>query len=201
MTDPTRQLTASVASVTSWLVALRDGESAAAELLWEFLKRRLLTFASGQIRRVSPVYDEDDVALSAFHTLCDGVQKGRYSDLSNRDELWRLLAVITMNKARKRAAHETRQRRGGTSSPQDLNSVSHELVSPEASPEIVAVVQEECHRLLERLPQPELKVVAMLKVEGYTNDEVAAAMDCSRRSVQRRLNLIRDIWSDETGEE
>ena len=194
-------LSAEVASVTSWLVALRDGESVAAELLWEFLKRRLLQFASGQIRVASPIYDEDDVALSAFNTLCDGVQKGRYSKVRNRDELWRLLAVITMNKARERAAHESRQRRGGVSTPVSLDAVSPQLFSLESNPEFVTLVQEECEQLLERLVKPELKVVAMLKVEGYTNEEIASSMECSRRSVQRRLNLIRDIWSDETGEE
>ena len=33
-----------------------------------------------------------------------------------------------------------------------------------------------------------------MKLEGYTNHEIAEAMMCSERSVERKLNLIRKRW-------
>jgi DNA-binding CsgD family transcriptional regulator len=31
-------------------------------------------------------------------------------------------------------------------------------------------------------------------MEGYTNDEIAERLGCARRTVARRLELIRKIW-------
>ena len=58
-------------------------------------------------------------------------------------------------------------------------------------------VAEECGRLLERLDNPELRSVALRKVEGYTTEEIAAQLGCGLRTVERRLRLIRSIWEQE----
>ena len=58
---------------------------------------------------------------------------------------------------------------------------------------------EEYGRLLDRLDSPELRTVAMRKVEGYGNDEIAAQLGCGLRTVERRLRLIRSIWEQEDG--
>jgi DNA-directed RNA polymerase specialized sigma24 family protein len=50
--------------------------------------------------------------------------------------------------------------------------------------------------LLERLDS-ELRNVALRKVEGYSNEEIAAQLGCGLRTVERRLRLIRGIWEQE----
>jgi hypothetical protein len=55
-----------------------------------------------------------------------------------------------------------------------------------------------CSRGLERLGEESLRQVALLKMEGCANDEVAQRLDCSWRTVARKLETIRIIWSDET---
>ena len=63
--------------------------------------------------------DEEDVALSAFDSFCRGAQRGRFPQLDDRDNLWRLLVVITSRKAVDLAQHEgppevrRRRARGG----------------------------------------------------------------------------------------
>ena len=59
------------------------------------------------------------------------------------------------------------------------------------------MMQEECQLLLTRLEKRDVQLVAVLKVEGYTNEEVAQQLGCSRRAVQRRLNIIRNLWANE----
>jgi DNA-directed RNA polymerase specialized sigma24 family protein len=59
------------------------------------------------------------------------------------------------------------------------------------------MMQEECQRLLGRLKKRDVQLVALLKVDGYTNEEVANRLGCTRRSVQRRLELIRHIWGED----
>ena len=39
--------------------------------------------------------DEEDAALSAFVSFCTAAGEGRFPDLPDREELWRLLVVIT----------------------------------------------------------------------------------------------------------
>ena len=57
--------------------------------------------------------DEEDAALSAFDSLCAGLAKGQYPQLADREDLWRLLVVITTRKVRAQARRGLRQKRGG----------------------------------------------------------------------------------------
>jgi hypothetical protein len=57
------------------------------------------------------VYDEEDAALSAFHSVCAGIAAGRFPDLGSRGNLWRLLVVITARKVAHRQRHDQQQRR------------------------------------------------------------------------------------------
>ena len=187
-------------SVTRWINDLRDGDRSAANRLWGFLERQVCRTAKSQVARSPhhPVYDEEDVALSAFTSLCDGFESGRYDDITDRQQLWRLLAVITVNKARKRAIHENRIRRGGQASRvADGSEMLGTVPSTDFGPENQAIMEEECRRLLSLLGERELKLLALLKVEGYTNQEIAEQLGCSRRTIQRRLDVIRDIWTEE----
>ena len=185
-------------SVTRWLVEFEQGDQAAAKRLWEFLRQRLLQSAKKEVDRAPrPTYDEEDVAQSAFHTLCDVIKEDRYS-ITDRDELWRLAIAITVNKARNRTRHENRIRRGGGfKHADDGNAFLNDLVSREPPADVALIMEEECQRLLSRLQQRDVQLVALLKVEGYTDKEVAGFLGCTRRSVQRRLALIRDLWAEE----
>ena len=183
-------------SVTRWIDELHKGDGAAAELLWQFLKSRLMSLASRQVG-FSVSYDEDDVALDAFATLCEGIREGRY-DIEDRDALWSLLGVITINGARKRSRNERRLRRGGGFSRSGRNDQALESIAASVpSPAVSFFGCEECERLLSILPDENLKKLAVLKVDGYTNEEIAEILECTRRSIQRRLKLIREIWTRE----
>src|SRR5438876_10303530 len=87
-------------SVTGWLGQLRSGDPAAAQQLWQRYFQRLVQLARqrlhGSPRRIA---DEEDVALSAFDSFCRDVQHDRWPQLLDRDNLWRLLVVITARKA------------------------------------------------------------------------------------------------------
>jgi len=73
------------------------------------------------------------------------------------------------------------------------------VLGDEPTPEFAAQVAEECQRLLGRLGDAELRSVALWKMEGYTNEEIAARLNCVPRTVQRKLGLIRTLWDQEPG--
>jgi DNA-directed RNA polymerase specialized sigma24 family protein len=193
------------ASVTHWIDRLKAGDPAAAQKLWERYFRRLVGLARKKLRAAPRrAADEEDVALSAFDSFCRGAEHGRFARLHDRFDLWQLLVLLTARKASDLAQHERRQKRGGamlneaalpvdSSAPDALD----QLESPEPTPAFAAQVAEEYARLLERLDNAALRTVAMRKVEGYDNEEIATHVGCSLRTVERRLRLIRSIWEQE----
>ena len=59
------------------------------------------------------------------------------------------------------------------------------------TPEFAAEFAETCHALFDALCDPLLEQVVLLKMEGFNDTEIAARMSCSRRTIQRRLEVIR----------
>jgi DNA-directed RNA polymerase specialized sigma24 family protein len=49
-------------------------------------------------------------------------------------------------------------------------------------------------------PEPDLRQVALMKLEGYTNREIAEALRCGKRGVERKLDLIRKRWEAAMGD-
>lgn len=196
-------------SVTHWIDGLKGGDAAAAQPLWERYYARLVRLARAKLRATghgSPVEDEEDAALSAFNSFCDGAARGRFPLLTDRDDLWRLLVVITARKACAQVQRRTRQKRGGgqvlaeggLAGGEMDDAPAFELITGhEPTPEFAAMVAEEYRRLLESLGDDALRQVALDRMEGYTNDEIAARLGCARRTVARRLDLIRKIWMAE----
>ena len=140
------------------------------------------------------------MALSAFDSLCRAIAGGRFPRLEGRDDLWQVLYVITARKACDLAEHEGRVRRGG-GHVKTLGDLQEEgpvqVVSREPDPALAAQVAENCRRLLARLNNETLRAVALWKMEGYSNEEIAAKLGCVRYTVDRKLRAIRDIWSRE----
>jgi DNA-directed RNA polymerase specialized sigma24 family protein len=194
-------------SVTLWITQLKAGEQAAAGPLWENYFRQLASRArhklAGAPRRAA---DEEDVVQSAFASFCRAAEAGRFPRLEDRQDLWQLLVMITDRKACNLARRERRQRRGGgrvldeaalggeqESATAGLAGVPAE----EPSPEFAALVAEEYRRLLALLGDDDLRRLALLKMQGFTVEEIAEQTGRVARTIKRRLRLIRQIWEQE----
>jgi RNA polymerase sigma factor (sigma-70 family) len=192
-------------SITHWIREVRRGDSAAAEALWQRYFPKLVQLARQKLQGSPPqMDDEEDVALSAMNRFYQASQEGRYPNLADRDGLWRLLLQITAHRAIDVRRRENRQRRGGgqiglnaTSNRTDSavdQFLTSQLPDDTPSPEFAAMMAEEFQRLLEDLHDVEMQAIAVAKMEGASNAETAVQLNCSQRTVERRLNLIRDKW-------
>jgi DNA-directed RNA polymerase specialized sigma24 family protein len=186
-------------SVSRLLDPLQQGDPEAVQEVWQryFLK---LADLARKVLRQTPLraVDEEDVALSALDSFCRNAEKGRFPRLRDRDDLWRLLAVITARKAQRAREHEGRKKRGGGAwNNGDDAALLEQALSREPSPELAAQMAEECDRLLRLLDDDDLRRVALLRMEGHTVEEVAARTGCAPRSVKRKLQLIRTLWQNE----
>ncbi len=200
-------------SVTRWLDQAQAGQAEAAQQLWQRYFDRLVRLARGKLQGTPrAVADEEDVALSAFDSFYRGLEQGRFPRLGDRDNHWRLLVVITARKAGKLKRDAGRQKRGGarqqapstptSAGPAEARGKSEdveleELIGREPSPEFAAQVAEECQRLLDALTDDVTRAVALTKMEGYTNEEIAKKLDCAPRTVERKLAVIRGRWEKE----
>ena len=190
-------------SVTRWIIDLKGGDPEAARALWDRYFEDCVRLARGKLkatRRLGADEDEEDAALSALNSFCAGAARGNFPLLVDRDDLWRLLVVITARKAWSQAERRARQKRGGLvrietggAMAGDLDAI--DLVpAPDPSPEFAAMVAEEYHRRLDALGDETLRQVALWKMDGYTVEEIADRLGCARRTVARRLDLIRKTW-------
>jgi RNA polymerase sigma factor (sigma-70 family) len=191
-------------SVTTWLAQLRSGNREAAEQLWERYFARLVEFARHQLRGTSRGdADEEDVALSAFHSFCQAAN--RFPRLNDRHDLWQILVMLTARKAYQERRRQQARKRGGLAGPEGPRCSGtalgedqelDEIIGTEASPEFAVQVAEEFQTLLEALPDEDLRLVARLRLESHTNAEIARRLRCSERSVERKLALIRGFWEE-----
>ena len=149
-------------------------------------------------------FDEEDVAISAFQSFCDRAGRGKFPELNDRHDLWRLLLTITIRKAIMTIRHQTRRKRGagnvlGESAlmAEDMSRGGMaEFLNHEPTPEEVVQFAEELEGHLDRLSDPMLKTVAVRKLEGHNTQEIAAELGTSVRTIDRKLQLIRAIWED-----
>ena len=194
-------------SVTRWLGELVDGDTAKAqEELWKRYFHRLVGLARkklGTAPRRSE--DEEDVALCALNSFFTAAKRGRYAELHDRTNLWPLLVRITERKAINQRLRQLTAKRGkgqvrGESvffSPSDKSNDIGMVSVPDdgPSPEFLALMSEEFRSLLDSL-DGELRTVAEMKLEGYTNAEIADKLDVVERTIERKLKIIRKQWSD-----
>lgn len=198
----------SMDSVTCFLHRLQEGDRDAAQRLWERYYDRLIHLARSKLRDAPRrAADEEDVALSAFDSFCRDAEAGRFPRLQDRHDLWQVLALITTGKARDLIRSERRAKRGGGAvldegalpGPADsaTGSPLEQARSKEPSPEDAAELADLIGCLLTRLEDATLRAVAVQKLAGRTNPEIAAQLDCSPRTVERKLDLIRRVWEAE----
>ncbi len=182
-------------SITRLMYAVQAGQSTAVGGLLGNYFERLVRLARRRLESVPGMsnYDED-VALRSFHSVCQRMRDpARPLELSGRDELWRLLATRTISRA---IDLIRRHKPGETPGDYDVE----QLLNREPTPEEAAEMADECRHLLDKLREPELRRIALWKVEGHTNEQIADWLDCVPRTIERKVSRIRQLWKHELKE-
>ena len=97
-------------TITHLIGKLKQGDRDAAQGMWQAYFHRLVSLARAADGGSVGLADGEDVALSAFDSFFRGVERGRFPDLEDRDDLWQLLFVMTVRKAINLVKHEGRAR-------------------------------------------------------------------------------------------
>jgi DNA-directed RNA polymerase specialized sigma24 family protein len=185
------------------------GDEAAVEQIFDRFFPQTVQLARRNLRQSRRrAADEEDVALEALASFFRGAANGRFPDLRDRRHLWHLLATITIRKAAAQVRREQRDKRGkglvrGESVfwAEGQRCAAGGLAAaqgPDATPELIALLAENCEGLLDRLPDDTLRAVAIYKLQGFTHREIAEKIGRAEETVHRKLRRIREIWLEES---
>ena len=189
--------------VSHWIDLVKTGDSNAARQIWQHYFDRLVRSVRGRLfGQNRAVSDEEDIVLSVFDSFYHAAENGRFPDLSDRDDLWKLLLRMSARKVIDKRRKDQRQRRGGGIAIHSLDQSADgenviEAIGDEPSPEMVLMMEESVAEFFSHLGVGQLRDLAGAKLEGYSNAELAQRFDCSERTIERRLHLIREKCQQE----
>jgi DNA-directed RNA polymerase specialized sigma24 family protein len=182
-------------SLSRLIPDLKAGDRQAMQRLWEVYFQPLVRLARSRLPTARcRAAGAEDVALDAFLEFCDCLARPdadrRFPQLHSREHLWKLLACFTVRTAFD-FNHKQARRRGVVRGESALGDEGFApFAGREPPPEFSAVVAE----LLDQLRDDSLRTVALRKLEGWTVAEIAAELDCSASTVERKLRAIRSLW-------
>lgn len=174
-----------------------------AQLLWNRFFERLCRFADRKIYdRHRRMLDPEEIAGSAMFALMDGLKKGNFHKVKDRDQLWQMLVTITGRKAINKAKHLDRDKRGGklTRGESALGGVGlanlEQYIDECDDPAKFVEIEMTCHELLLSLPDDVYREIALMRLAGFSNQEIANKLGCSTRTIDRKLIAIREVWNE-----
>lgn len=186
-------------SITMMLADMKGGDEFAAQLLWDRFFDRVRGLAKKKLGGISKKsMDEEDIALSAINALYTGAKAGRFAKLEDRDDLWQILCMITSRKAASAWRKQSARKEVGESiigfNADDQNAIGLDhIASGKPNDAYMDSLSHTSKELLEGLDD-RLKEVALLKLKGFKNQEIADEIGRSIKSVERYLSLIREQW-------
>ncbi|MFM2013362.1 MAG: hypothetical protein RLZZ396_2146 [Planctomycetota bacterium] len=197
-------------SVTGNLLLAQRGDREAFTQLWSRYFKDLVVQVRNQFQSVAyKQLDPEEVAHSTFIALHEGFHSQKFTSLHGRNQLWSLLTIIAIRKASNRARREQKFRRlTDLRYAGDFQQVGATRFSlqhlPVLDDAIKKILLEDHLEFLLRTLETEgatqrLREIALRKLQGQSNVQIAKEFGCSRKSIALRLNLIFEIWKQGYG--
>ena len=185
-------------TVSDWIANLKSGDDDAMSPIWNRYFERLCEYAGKKLGNArTTVVDRNDLAASSLNALWMGAKHGRFKKLESRQDLWQLLVVIASRKAANVHRKERiRGERGESVLGKDQSSavLLADILKAPHSETILDQIPLSCEELLDLLDEKH-REVALMRLAGHSNQEIADHRDCSVKSVERYMKLIRSIWT------
>ena len=183
-------------SFAELMARLRAGQNDAATQVFNRFANRLVALARKQLDpQVLQKLDPEDVLQSVFRSFFTRYPSGQLGAVEGWDNLWAILAVITLRKcgrrrdyfhaARRDVRREVAGQPGADESAQDVGASDDEPTPAEA-----AMLTETVERLMRCLEGRHREVLA-LSLQGYSPPEISGRLGCTERTVYRVLERVK----------
>jgi DNA-directed RNA polymerase specialized sigma24 family protein len=193
--------------VSQWMLRLAGGDAEAAQKIWNDYFGKLVRLARKKMNGLPKRdTDEEDAAISAMNSFYQGLLQHKFDHVHHRDDLWKILVTITARKVTaQRRSYFAQKRGGGRVRGESIfgqyddkrDGGINDLLGTEPTPELAVSVAENCTVLLDQLGDKTLRQIAVWTLEGCRTEEIAAKLGCVRRTIERKLERIREIWKME----
>ena len=173
---------------TDHSLALRekDGDQDAAHVLYKRYVQRVFGLVDSKLgAKLRATTDAEDIVQSVFRSMFRGVQAGNY-EVEPGSTLWNLLAVISLTKLRRRAHHQTAQRRD-VDRLVSLQTVADGEAMDMSTDEFLEICVRETMQKL----RPSDRKILSLRIQGFTLTEISEQTSLSCRTIARRLRTSR----------
>ncbi len=173
----------------SLLRRFRAGSEDAATSLYLRYAERLSRLANREVsadlaRRV----DSDDIVQSVFRTFFRRAASGQY-DVVDREDLWKLLLVMALNKIRSSGSFHRAAKRSASKTISIDGDVSAQQL-PKNQQEAFHVLKLTVEEIVGSLPT-EHRDIVWLRIEGLEFDEIVNRTGRAKRTVERILQSFR----------
>ncbi len=177
-------------SVEVLLEELHEGHVSALGKLHDRYWPSLVNYARLRLRLAHRgLADEEDIVQAAFLSFYRAFREGRVPELSGRESLLALLTTIIARKAARKAPGPE------LTGVDDLLLLNELAQDTEASPVEQAMLKD-CYQCYVCGLPPKLRPIAEMCLAGMTHREIAAAIPCAVRTVERKMSLILHLWQD-----
>ena len=180
-------------SVSQLIAEAKVGDEAALAKLHQRYWPALVGIAVGKLKGAT-IRDRDaeDVAQTAFISFYETLKCERVPHLTNRHQLLALLTHIVACKAVNEIKHAVTQKEGGGKVRNASPIVM--LAEQDGHSPLEGLILKDCYEFyIGKLPA-KLRPFAELHLAGFTNAEIAQRMNCVRRTVDRKLAVLRMRW-------
>ena len=186
-------------SITAWIWQIKDHDENALQKIWNRYLTDLHRVATNKLQGWNQHFGgAEDAVSEAMASFFFGVTTGKFPQLNDRTDLWPLLVTITKNKAKDFIRKEQAKRRPQFVNPEKSSNCDEsefmDVIGAGPTPDEVVSTGENMVRLLNLL-RDDLRKTALQKLEGLTNSEIAKNQGLEVRAVERRLQMIRAIWT------
>jgi RNA polymerase sigma-70 factor (ECF subfamily) len=178
----------------------RSGDQDAARQIADRYFGRLLLLARRRIsQRLASRVDPEDIVQSALRTFLMRVKEGQFV-FQKQDDLGKLLLRITLHKTLRQVAFHKAAKRdpnAETSQSSHHNAQLMAVLDNEPTPEAAAAFHDQLERFLSKL-DPQTAQIIRMRLEGYTNDEIARKLGLKYdRKIRRAIERVRDLAVEE----
>lgn len=170
----------------SLALRVKDGDQDAAHVLYKRYVQRVFGLVDSKLgAKLRATTDAEDIVQSVFRSMFRGVQAGNY-EVEPGSTLWNLLAVISLTKLRRRAHHQTAQRRD-VDRLVSLQTVADGEAMDVSTDEFLEICVRETMQKL----RPSDRKILLLRIQGFTLTEISEKTSLSCRTIARRLRTSR----------
>jgi RNA polymerase sigma-70 factor (ECF subfamily) len=180
-------MTEPIQSDHSLVRRLRLGEDQAAAEFYERYVKRVFGLVHQQMAdHLRAAMQSEDIVQSVFKSIFRGLATGDYNAPPS-GSLWQLVAIVAVHKVRRNARLRMADKRDARRT-QSIESLENFDAACGASPEEFELAIREAIDGLKPLEQE----IVMLRVQGFSVEDISNQLQRSRRGIERSLHAIRE---------